>query len=47
MAVLAATLLLIAGCSTTTPQRDDGSTIPWNAPEDWERQPNTGAPFAW
>jgi len=38
---------LLPGCSAPEAQRDDGSTVPWNTPEQWEREPNMKAPLSW
>jgi hypothetical protein len=39
--------VLLPGCSTTEAPRDDGTTMPWNTPEQWEREPNMKAPLSW
>jgi hypothetical protein len=47
LVVLVAYCLALSACSTQRQRYDEGSTIPWNKPEDWEEKPNVGAPFAW
>lgn len=37
----AAVVLLVAGCKTP----DEPSSIPWNAPTDWERRGGIGLPI--
>ena len=47
LAVMVALLCALCACGTPQKTYDADSSIPWNAPEQWEQQPQTGAPFAW
>jgi hypothetical protein len=48
LAALALLGLVLQSCSSgPETQRDDGDTLPWNKPEEWERQPNMKAPMTW
>jgi hypothetical protein len=39
--------LLLSACETTPDYKDAGSSIPWNQPAEWEKEPNLGAQFVW
>lgn len=40
-------VLVLTGCETPRSYRDDGGSIPWNQPAEWEKDPNIGAQFVW
>lgn len=45
--LLAASSIFLSACETTPDYKDAGSTIPWNQPAEWEKEPNLGAQFVW
>jgi len=47
LAVVLAACCMLNACNTPQGNYDEGSSIPWNAPEQWEQRPNTSAPLAW